>query len=289
MAPLRYRAPPPRSSATTGGFLSAALSTFRVDVKGFLLPSLLIAAGFYVIVEWTVLAATGTHLPEYLASTGPSTGAIPFTGSGPIALVLGGLAALGMYVLATVLEGGLTCHAVWLHRGKRATLGWSLRVGLRHSPEVLAATVLLTFALGLISLIVVAPVLLAAMNRDSAYLAFYLPGLVLISVISLYVVVTTTVYVPAIVVGHCRVVESLSRSAQMTRGHRRSLFAALFVLGLTQIPFVGPLLLVTGDPSVLALQLAWASVGFALYLALSVAAIGASYDILLTPWKRSAM
>ncbi|HEY7588454.1 MAG TPA: hypothetical protein VIB49_06895 [Thermoplasmata archaeon] len=239
-------------------------------------------AGLFGTMEWASVGVTGMHLPDLL-----SAGLLPSRGI-PIAFGLVLLAVplfLGLLLLSAIIEGGLVCHATWLHRGRRSTVGWALGVGLRRTLETIAASLLMALGLGLLSILFIAPLILATALANTAFLGFYYVGLLAWVLVTVYLLTATVLYVPAIVVGTCRSMESLSRSIALTRGHRLSLLAVFLAVGLVGVPFLLPLLWPGGSPDVVALQLGLAIFGASLSGSLGIVARGVSFDLLLTPWK----
>ena len=114
--------------------------------------------------------------------------------------VIGGLVAIAF---AAVLQGSLVHAAVTDLRGGTTTLGASLAVGLRFLLPLVAVSLLYALGLGI--------------------------GLVLFVIPGIIVAVLWAVVAPAVVVDRAGVIGSFSRSAELTKGRRWSIFG-LFVI-----------------------------------------------------------
>jgi len=123
--------------------------------------------------------------------------------------------ALGAIALSTVLtlvisalvQGALTRAAVSANEGVRASFGESLATGIRVILPLIGLSLLYAFAVGI------------------GFLLLLIPGIILI--------LMWAVAVPALVVERGGILESLSRSAELTKGSRWKILGLFCVLGVS--------------------------------------------------------
>jgi hypothetical protein len=116
------------------------------------------------------------------------------------------IATAAELLLGTLASGALTYGVVQQLRGHRASIGQCIAVGLARLLPILGVG------------------LLTGLCILGGVLLLLIPGI--IAACALWITV------PVAVVEHPGVVGALKRSAALTRGHRRDIFAILFVLGL---------------------------------------------------------
>ncbi len=142
-------------------------------------------------------------------------------------------------ILTSIVTGAMTEFAVRRYRGEPMTVERALRRGLERFLSILGANILLGLIfVGLVTLplLLILVALVAGLGgATSGALALLCGGLILfvvLGILALYLYVSLILYAPAIMVENASAVRGLSRSWQMTRGHRWSLFGALFVTSL---------------------------------------------------------
>jgi hypothetical protein len=168
-------------------------------------------------------------------------------------------------VLYGVVVGGLTEYAVRRFRREAMDIRAILRRGLQRSLSILGAGIGLAF---LLFPWLVLPSLLALAGASGAVVC----GGILLSffgfVVAIWLYVGMSLYAPAVMVENRRAVDGLARSWHLTKGHRRSLFGAILIVGI-----------LVSVANVLALFLG-ASVR---HLAFSIAS-AAIVNVLVGPW-----
>ena len=228
-----YAPPPPR--ATVSDMMSG---TFRVWSKNFV--------NFFTV--YIVLAlATGVFqavvglaiLGSFVAGGGFLPGSSAPLAAGPTAIILFAIASLFLSVILTsIVTGGMTEYAVRRFRGESMTLQDALQRGVKRFPSILGATLLLyliVFGLVLSPILLFFPVVASGAGDPSRVigaLCALLLGLVVGSVVALWLYVSLSLYAPAIMMEGATAFGGLSRSWWITQGHRWSLFGAIL---LTQL------------------------------------------------------
>ena len=212
--------------------------TFRVWSKNFVnfftvYIVLALATGvFQAVFELAILGsfvAGGGFLP------GPSA---PLA-AGPTAIILFAIASLFLSgILTSIVTGGMTEYAVRRFRGESMTVQDALQRGVKRFPSILGATLLLyliVFGLVLSPILLFFPVVVSGAGDPSRVigaLCLLLLGVVVGSVVALWLYVSLSLYAPAIMMEGANAFGGLSRSWRITQGHRWSLFGAIL---LTQL------------------------------------------------------
>jgi len=141
-------------------------------------------------------------------------------------------------ILTSIVTGAMTEYAVRRYRGEPMTVEHALRRGLERFLSILGANLLLgLIILGLVTLpfLLILVALVAGVSGGTGVILLLCGGLILFVVLGVFAVflyVSLSLYAPAIMMENASAVGSLSRSWQMTRGHRWSLFAAILVTSL---------------------------------------------------------
>ena len=141
-------------------------------------------------------------------------------------------------ILTSIVTGAMTEYAVRRYRGESMTVEQALRRGLERFLSILGANVLLgLMILGLVTfpLILILFALVAGVSGGAGVIALLCGGLILFVVLgglAIFLYVSLALYAPAIMMENSNAVGGLSRSWQMTRGHRWSLFGAILVTSL---------------------------------------------------------
>ena len=141
-------------------------------------------------------------------------------------------------ILTSIVSGAMTEYAVRRYRGEPMTVEQAFRRGLQRFLSVLGANILLgLLILGLVTLpfALILVALVAGLGGSTSAVAILCGGLillVLLGVLALFLYISLALYTPAIMMENESAVGGLSRSWQMTKGHRWSLFAAILVTGI---------------------------------------------------------
>jgi len=122
-----------------------------------------------------------------------------------IALLALGM-GLGSMILGVVASAAVTHGTFEQLRGRRASLGSTVAVGLKRLVPVLLTAFVM--ALGIVL----------------GFIALVIPGMILVC--------RWWVAIPVAVVEKPGIMASLGRSAELTKGHRWQIFGAIFLLGL---------------------------------------------------------
>jgi hypothetical protein len=153
----------------------------------------------------SVLSVIPLQLWTYFFTQGAAAG-------GPAYMLSPGfvLSAIGGWivtiVLGFVLQAALTYGTIMDLNGQRASLGEALGVGLRAFLPILAIGVLYTFGVMV------------------GFLLLIVPGLMLFA--------AWAVVVPVRIAENAGIVQSFSRSGELTRGHRWAIFGMFIVFGV---------------------------------------------------------
>src|SRR2546427_173119 len=137
-----------------------------------------------------------------------------------------------------MVTGAMTGYAVRRYRGEPMTLERAFRRGLERFLSILGAYALLElliFGLVTLPLLLILVALVAGLSGASSTIALLCGGLILfvvLGVLALFLYIALALYPPAIMMENASAGGGLSRSWQMTRGHRRSLFGAIPVTAI---------------------------------------------------------
>jgi hypothetical protein len=135
-------------------------------------------------------------------------------------------------VLGSVVAGGVTHFAVLRHRGLAPDVGSSMRQGLRRLPSVLGATLLQYGIAFSVAIVGFAALFLGLASLNVAAIGLGIVLLVVGVILAVILLVFLSLVVPVVMLEGRSAVESLTRSWQLTRGHRGRIFLVLFVFGL---------------------------------------------------------
>src|SRR2546425_191766 len=199
-------------------------------------------------------------------------------------------------ILNSVVTGGMTEYAVRRHRGESVPVERSLRRGLDRFLSILGANflfTLLTFGLIILPLLLLlsGAFLLGGSGDPGPAIALLCGGLVALAVgglVALYLSIGLSLYAPAIMMENKTAVDGLRRSWKITKGHRWSLFGAIFILGILgliiTVAITLPAALLPGPvPTFAASAIASGLVG-----SLSVILAGVAYDLIVRQWTFGA-
>ena len=222
-APM-YAAPPPKR-ATAITMLRDAFDTFMKDPFIYL--------GIYFV--YALITGIITLVITLLAFNAPLA-AIGLTGftfnTGILALFIAvtiGVAIIDA-IVGAVVAGMTTYFAVQRYRGSPATWNQALSEGMKRFLSILVAQILVSVAAVGLVLIPLLVVIAGAFLGDLALVGIGFVLFIILGILAVYLLVGWSLFAPAIMVEGQGAFGSLSRSWQLTRGHRLSIFAAGLVV-----------------------------------------------------------
>src|SRR3989475_4053585 len=230
--------PPPPRRATASTILTGTLDVWAKNFLNFFVVFFGLALANGLIAGLLALAILGTFAS--------GSGIFPASPAGFASSSLGTLVLLSAAtfvataILNSVVAGGMTEYAVRRYRGESVPVERSLRRGFDRFLSILGANFLLTLlTFGLIILplllIVSGAFLVGGSGDPGAAIALLCGGLVALAVggiVALYLSIGLSLYAPAIMMESKTAVDGLRRSWQITKGHRWSLFGAIFIVGI---------------------------------------------------------
>ena len=286
--------PPPPRRATASSILSGTFDVWAKNLLNFFAVFFGLALVNGLIAGLLALAILGTFASSSAFFPTSPTG---FTSSSLGRLVLLAAATfVATAILNSVVTGGMTEYAVRRYRGESVPVERSLRRGFDRFLSILGANFLLTLlTFGLIILplllIVSGAFLVGGSGDPGAAIALLCGGLVALAVggiVALYLSIGLSLYAPAIMMESKTAVDGLRRSWQITKGHRWSLFGAIFIVGILALiitlAITLPAALLPGPvPTFAAGAIASGLVG-----SLSVILAGVAYDLVVRQWTFGA-
>jgi hypothetical protein len=165
---------------------------------------------------------------------GVPTTTLPTVNFGLVVLSLIATLAISV-ILTSIVTGAMTEYAVRRYRGEPMTVEQAFRRGLQRFLSILGANLLLTLLIfGLITLpfLLIILAFVAGVSGAGSAVALLCGGLILLvvlGVLALFLYISLVLYAPAIMMENESAVGGLSRSWQMTKGHRWSLLGAIVV------------------------------------------------------------
>ena len=299
--PYPYYAPFPRR-ATFGDMLSGLFDVWSKNFLPFFVVYLVLGAATGAVAAVVSYAIFGTVVIGAGFFGVPAT-TLPTVDLG-LLLLSGAATFVISAILVSIVTGSMTEYAVRRYRGEPMTLERAFRRGLERFLSILGAYALLElliFGLVTLPLLLILVALVAGLSGASSTIALLCGGLILfvvLGVLALFLYIALALYPPAIMMENASAVGGLSRSWQMTRGHRWSLFGAILVtailVGVISIAISIPLglvgsaggLIVAAFVSVVSSALVSAFVGSWIVILVAVA-----YDLLVrhpTPYFGAA-
>lgn len=231
-----YFGPPPRR-ATVSTILSAMFDVWTKNFVNFFAVFFTVALVNGLLGVLVFYSIFGTF--------GFPTGFVPGIPSGPGSIDVARLIGLAILVgivsviLDSIIVGGMTEYAVRRYRGETVGVQASLRRGLQRFLSILGASILLRLlvvAVVLVPLLIVLSVAAGGLGASSggaiALICGALLALVVGGIIALYVYIGMSLYAPAIMMENQNAVGGLTRSWQMTKGSRWSIFWAIVVTAI---------------------------------------------------------
>jgi len=188
-------------------------------------------------------------------------------------------------LIGSLVTGGLVFFAVHRHRGARVPLGEALDRGLAKFPRIVGSSLLV----GLITLgplgIPLWLMLWSLSLRDVALLLFSFLGFLVALPLTIYLGVALSLWAPPIMLEDARVVPSLRRSWELTRGKRATLFGVTFVIGLLLSVLIFPVsfafLFLRETIGGIVLQLVSYTVFYAVNASLGICVSAVAYNLIL--------
>ncbi len=240
--PYPYYAPFPRR-ATFSDMFSGLFDVWTKNFLPFFVVYLALGAATGALGAVVSYALFGTVSPGGGFFGVPST-TLPTVDFGLLVLSLIATFAISV-ILTSIVTGAMTEYAVRRYRGEPMTVEQAFRRGLQRFLSILGANILLgLLILGLVTLpfLLIILAFVAGVSGATSAVALLCGGLillVLLGVLALFLYISLALYTPAIMMENESAVGGLSRSWQMTKGHRWSLFAAILVTGILVIVISG--------------------------------------------------
>ena len=233
--PYPYSAPFPRR-ASFGDMLSGLFDVWTKNFLPFFVVYLALGAATGALLAVVSYAIFGTVSLGGGFLGVPAT-TLPTVGFGLILLSLAATFIISA-ILTSIVTGAMTEYAVRRYRGEPMTVERAFRRGFERFLSILGANVLiglLVFGLVTLPFVLIFVGLAAGLSGASSAVALLCGGLILfvvLGLLALFLYISFALYPPAIMMENASAVGGLSRSWQMTRGHRWSLFAAILVTGI---------------------------------------------------------
>jgi hypothetical protein len=231
-----YFGPPPRR-ATVSSILSAMFDVWTKNFVNFF------AVFFTVSLVNGLLGVLLFY--AFFGTFGVATGIFPgLSGAGgsvDIARIAGLVILSGIVgvILNSIVAGGMTEYAVRRYRGEQIDVQTGLRRGLERFLSILGAGILLELlvvAVIILPLVILVPIAIVGGGTDPgaaiAAICGALLALIVGGLIALYVYIGMSLYAPAIMMENQTAIGGLSRSWQVTKGSRWSLFGAILVTAI---------------------------------------------------------
>ena len=241
--PLWGPPPPTVKRATVGTILGDTLSTFGKDFVVY----------FGIFLIYGAAITLSTLLATALVFGNPSGSVEVPTAGGPLVFdalylylaLLVVIAVVGL-VIQSILTATLTVFAVHRHQGTAITIGEAFRRGLPKFISILGASLLPGLLIGVSLAAILGLLLYGALTLNLGLMCG--AGVLLLAMIpvTIYVTIALSLYAPPIMMEGKSALGGLSRSWELTRGRRLTLFGVFIVLGLlafaislaATIPFV---------------------------------------------------
>src|SRR6266545_5279726 len=283
---------PPMRGSRAGDILSGTFEVWSKDLASYFVVYLVLAA---------VTGVIGGALSLALLNTFGVGGVIPGTpgtipsGTSLLSLLLYAAAAIvASAILSSIVAGGMTEFAVRRYRGESMSVNDALRRGIQRFLSILGANILLTLIL--LALVVVPLVLLLALvlaaasgggtfsGAGIALVCGLLGALAMGGILAIYVFVAMSLYAPAIMIEGAGAVDGLKRSWALTKGHRLSLFGAIFVVGLLSAVVTTAITFPAGLADLWVVSLVASALASAIVAPWAVILAAVAYDLIVRPF-----
>ncbi len=228
--PPPYYAPPPTKRATAGTMIG---DTFRVFGKDFLLyvGIFLVYAAISVGITLGLTALLLRAASSTVTLTGFNLTALGTT----VLLEFIGL-TIGVTIINAVLQavvvGTVIYFAVQRYRGAAVTWRQALDQGIKRFLSILGAGIVIDLVIVGLIVIPLGVLIAGAFTLNLGLIGIGLLLFVVFGILVLYLVLAWSLYAPVIIVEGQTAVRSLSRSWELTRGHRLSIFGAGLVVAI---------------------------------------------------------
>ncbi len=185
---------------------------------------------YAVVTSLVTLAITTLAISLPLASVSPF--AIPSNIGNLLAafLVVAVVVAILDAIIGAIVSGMTTYYAVQRYRGSPTTTNMAFGEGVRRVLSIIGAQILIALAAMVLVFIPVFVLIAGAYLGDFVLVGVGLLLLLVLGFLALYLLVGWSLSTPAIMMEGRGAFASLSRSWELTRGHRLSIFAAGFVV-----------------------------------------------------------
>jgi len=272
-----------------GDMLSGTFRVWSKNFVSFFLVYLVLAAITGAAGVALALAIIGTFAPTSVIPGAPS---VSVTGADIVRLLLLAAAALvASAIIGSVVAGGMTEFAVRRFRGESMTVKQALRRGFQRFLSILGANVFLTLILVALLIVPLGLIIASVFEIGSvptgsgiALLCGGLVALVVGGVLAIYVSVALSLYAPAIMMEGVGAIDGLRRSWAITRGHRLSLFGAIFAIAILAGVITGAITTPASFARFWVVSLVASALASALVAPWSVILAAVAYDLIVRPF-----
>ena len=214
----------------------------------------------------------------------PVTAGISRANLGLLALYLI-LGVVALVVVTTVVQGAMSEYSVRRFRGETMTVRQAINRGVAKFVSVLGALLLLVLiVVGIVVLPLLLLISVATAAGADATLAALLLYLLVAMVVVIYLALGLALFAPAIMMENTSAIGGLSRSWNLMRGHRASLFGAVLILAILDVVIQAVLTIPAGFSGVAAIQIAAGVIAGAIVNSWFVVLAAVVYDLLARPY-----
>lgn len=227
---------PPMRRATAGPMIEDTFGVFGKDLVIYLVVFAVFAAVVAGISMLLTYLAFGVPEP----SIGFSTNLIQAFGPNALGayLALALLDGVINAIIGAIVTATIVYFAVQRYRGAAITLRQAFDEGVKRLLSVLVAGIIVQVAVTALIVLPATVILFGAFSLDLGLIGFGCLALLLAGMLAVFLIVVWSLYAPAIMIEGQGAVASLSRSWQLTKGHRVSIavagFVVLLVAGLVE-------------------------------------------------------
>jgi hypothetical protein len=186
--------------------------------------------------------------------------------------------------VSTVVLGAMAEYSVRRFRGEAMNLRQAIERGVAKFASVLGALILVTMILaGAIVLPLLLLLPLVAAGGGPGSVVVFLFGLLIAIVLAIYIVLGLALFAPAIMMENTPAVGSLSRSWNLVKGHRASLFGAVLIVAILEAAVEAAFAVPAGLPGIPVVSLVAGAVAGAITNPWIVVLLAVAYDLLARP------
>ena len=228
--PPPYYAPPPMKRATAGTMIGDTFGVFGKDFPLYV-GIFLVYAAISVGITFGLTALFLRFPSPTVAPTGFDFSAF---GTDVILAFIGlsvGVAIINAIVEAVVV-GTIAYVAVQRYRGMAVTLRQALDQGIKRFLSILGAGIVIGLIVVGLILVPLGVLLAGAVTLNLGLIGIGVLLLLVFGTLVLYLVLAWCLYAPVIMIEGQTALRSLSRSWELTRGHRLSIFGAGFAIAI---------------------------------------------------------